>query len=213
VRTAVLLGGLACVALPGTAQQRPDLTVAAGAAVVRLQRDLATGSALLEGPGFAAAGAVRLHGLAVGVEYLGGHLTPGGSGPAARDVVEGRVFLAASPWPWLVLSLGPQVRALVTDSTTERSVFWQARARAQGPLVGPRLASYVELWRAFASATNLGAPLGRAQGGEAGLLFQPERSLVALRLSYRVDDAAIGGGGETIEVLRLGVELGGRRAP
>src|SRR3989475_10381243 len=80
-------------------------------------------------------------------------------------------------------------------AVTERWVFWQARARADAPIVTSGLTSYVELWRAVSSQVNLVAGAGRVQGGEAGVTYRPPKRPFSLRLAYRVDDAAVRGGG------------------
>src|SRR5439155_899478 len=97
----------------------------------------------------------------------GGTLKAADQGTAKRDLIEGRLLVAARPLPWLEMSVGPFVRAYVTDAVTERWVFWQARARADAPIVTSGLTSYVELWRAVSSQVNLVAGAGRVQGGEA----------------------------------------------
>ncbi len=128
-------------------------------------------------------------------------------------LIEGRLVVSARPLPWLEMSVGPFVRAYVTDSVTERWVFWQARARVEAPIVTASLTSYVELWRALSSQVNLVAGAGRVQGGEAGLVYRPPQRPFSLRVAYRVDDAAIGRGAigsETLEALSLAILVGGR---
>jgi hypothetical protein len=198
--------GAASPFLPLGAQQ-PALSGAVGAAIARLHTAPGTTAGVLSGPAFAAEGRVGLGGgrLELGVDYVGGRLR--GNGVPSRDLVEGRVFAGVKPWPWLAVSLGPHVRAYVTDAATERWVFWQARARAQAPLADPSLGTYVEVWRALSSTIN--------QGGEAGLLFRPGRSAMWARLSYRVDAVTLrggggGGGGETLEAITVTVGMGGR---
>jgi hypothetical protein len=203
--------GLALAAALLGAQVRPTLSGGADVALVRLHSQIGVSPGLLSGPALAVDGRLSIGRVVLGIDYLGGRLTAATAGLPARDVVDARVFLGATPWPWLALSLGPQVRAFVTDLGTERWVFWQARARVEQPLAGPRLGTYLELWRAFSSTVNVAAPLGRAQGGEAGLVFQPPRGPWSVRLWYRVDDATLSSGGsETLETLGLGLALGGR---
>jgi hypothetical protein len=129
-----------------------------------------------------------------------------------RDLIEGRLVVAARPVPWLEMSLGPFVRAYVTDSITERWLFWQARARFEAPIVTASLTSYVELWRALSSEVNLVAGAGRVQGGEAGVVYRPPRRPYLVRLAYRMDDAAVRGvatGSETLESISVAVIVGG----
>src|SRR2546430_14848580 len=100
------------------------------------------------------------------------------------------------------MSVGPFVRAYVTDSVTERWVFWQARARVDAPIVTASLTSYLELWRALSSEVNLVAGAGRVQGGEAGGLYRPPQRPAWGRLSQRWDRAAgPPGGSQTLGAL------------
>src|SRR2546423_12543917 len=105
------------------------------------------------------------------------------------------MLVAARPLPLLEMSVGPFLRAYVADAVTERWVFWQARARADAPIVTSGLTSYVELWRAVSSQVNLVAGAGRVQGGEAGVTYPPPKRPFSLRLAYRGDDATGRGGG------------------
>src|SRR5256884_4444261 len=110
------------------------------------------------------------------------------------------------------MSVGPFVRAYVTDGVTGRWVVWQARARADAPIVTSGLTSYVELWRAVSSQVNLVAGAGRVQGGEAGVTYRPPKRPFSLRLAYRVDDATVrggGGGSPMLRAVRLSLTVGG----
>src|SRR6059036_847463 len=100
-------------------------------------------------------GRLVFNGFSVGLGLSSGTLKAADQGTAKRDLIEGRLLVAARPLPWLEMSVGPFVRAYVTDAVTERWVFWQARARADAPIVTSGLTSYVELWRAVSSQVNL----------------------------------------------------------
>jgi len=108
-----------------------------------------------------------------------------------RDLIEGRLVVAARPVPWLEMSVGPFVRAYVTDSVTERWVFWQARARVEAPIVTTSLTSYVELWRALSSDVNLVAGAGRVQEAEAGVVYRPPQRHVLAASFLSLDDAPV----------------------
>src|SRR5206468_11416672 len=165
------------------------------------------------GPVLGGEGRLVFNGFSVGLGLSSGTLKAADQGTAKRDLIEGRLVVAAQPLPWLEMSVGPFVRAYVTDSVTERWVFWQARARVEAPIVSASLTSYVELWRALSSQVNLVAGAGRVQGGEAGLVYRPPQRPFSLRVAYRVDDAAIGRGAigsETLEALSLAILVGGR---
>jgi hypothetical protein len=192
------------------AQTPPALGGALGGAFARIHPALGTAPGLFSGPAFTAEGRAAWSRVVLGVDYLGAHLSPGAAGPASRDLVEGRAFIGVTPRPWLTVSVGPQVRAYVTDSSTQRWVFWQARARVQSPLGSSRLGTYVELWRALSSTVNPSLPLGRAQGGEAGLVLRPPRGPLWVRLAYRLDNATVGGASEMVEALSLAVGVGAK---
>ena len=192
------------------AQQRPTVSFAGTAAFVWVRSDTAGGAVRLRGPVLAGEGRLALGRVALAAGLLEGRLNPVAAAAAPRDLVEARLAVAARPLPWLEVAAGPVVRAYVADAVTERWVFWQARARADAPIVTARLASYVELWRALSSRLNLASPAGRMQGGEAGLVYRPPRGAWWVRMAYRVDDAAFSvGGGETLEAISFTVGVGG----
>ena len=217
MKTAALIGMLA-LAVPAiaTSQGRPTLAFRGDAGFVWVRSDSAAaggggaGPVRLRGPVLGGEGRLVFNGFAIGVGLLSGTLQTADQGTAKRDLVEGRLVVAARPVPWLEMSVGPFVRAYVTDSVSERWVFWQARARVEAPIVTASLTSYVELWRALSSEVNLVAGAGRVQGGEAGVMYRPPQRPYWLRLAYRVDDAAVrAGGSETLEAVSLAVGVGG----
>src|SRR5437660_1549493 len=132
-----LVAGAAAVALPSIMAQGKDATGARFAVG-------AAGAARLRGPVLGGEGRVVFNGFSVGVGLLSGTLQNGDQ-TVKRDFIEGRLLVAARPVPWLEMSVGPFVRAYVTDSSTGRWVFWQARARVDAPIVTASLTSYVEL--------------------------------------------------------------------
>jgi hypothetical protein len=165
----------------------------------------------MHGPVLGGEGRVLFNGFAVGVGLLSGTLQAADQ-TVKRDLIEGRLVVAARPLPWLEMSIGPFVRAYITDTSTERWVFWQARARVDAPIVATSLTSYLELWRALSSEVNLVTGAGRMQGGEAGLVYRPPQRPYRLRLAYRLDDAAVGGGrrgSQTLEAISVSVIVGG----
>ena len=193
-----------------SAQRRPTIGLRADAFMMWVHSDTGSARTSLRGPGFGGEGRIAVNGLLFGLGLLEGQLKPaggtgGGAGASQLDLVQGTVFAGGRLLPWLEITAGPVVRAYVTDSTTERWVFWQARARVDAPIVVGKLGSYFEVWRALASDVNLPTGAGRIQGGEAGVVYQPPRQRVWLRLSYRMDDALLGGpgGNETMEAITL----------
>lgn len=205
---------IVAAALPVTARSQtpPKLAFRGDAAMVWVRSDAGAGGVPeVRGPVLGGEGRLVFPGLAVGVGLLSGTMHAPGSGTVQRDLIEGRLFVSARALPWLEMSLGPAIRAYVTDSATERWVFWQARARVEAPIVPGLLTSYLEAWRALSSQVNLTTGAGRVQGGEAGVAYRPPRRAFWLRLSYRVDDAALGTGGgvsETLEAISVAVGVG-----
>ncbi len=206
MRAIVAAGALLSGAAAAVAQQRPTITLRGDAAMVWVHTDTGPGRISQRGPGLGAEGRVDLNGLLFGAGLMEAGLKSAAGGTAPpRDFVQGAVFAGGRPVPWLELTIGPVIRAYVTDSTTERWVFWQARARVDAPIVAGRLASYLEAWRAVSSDVNLPASPGRAQGGEAGVVYQLPQRPIRLRLAYRIDDALLGpaAGNETVEMITL----------
>ncbi len=211
------IGSIGMLTLVATAaahsQGRPSLAFRGDAGFVWVRNDTtaagAAGPVRLRGPMFGGEGRVVFNGFSLGLGLASGTLQTADQA-VKRDLIEGRLVVAARPVPWLEMSVGPFVRAYVTDSVTERWVFWQARARVEAPIVTASLTSYVELWRALSSDVNLVAGAGRAQGGEAGVVYRPPQRPFWLRLSYRLDDAAVRArGGETLEAISLAIMVGG----
>ncbi len=190
-----------------TAQRQSSIALRADAFMMWVHSDTGLARASLRGPGFGGEGRLVVNGLLFGLGLLEGQLKPSSAAATAPplDLVQGTVYVGGRLAPWLEMTVGPVVRAYVTDSSTERWVFWQARARVDAPIVVGKLGSYFEVWRALASDVNLPTGAGRIQGGEAGVVYQPPRQRVWLRLSYRMDDALLGGpgGNETMEAITL----------
>ncbi len=211
------IGSIGMLTLVATAaahsQGRPSLAFRGDAGFVWVRNDttaaVAAGPVRLRGPMFGGEGRVVFNGFSLGLGLSSGTLQTADQA-VKRDLIEGRLLVAARPVPWLEMSVGPFVRAYVTDSVTERWVFWQARARVEAPIVTASLTSYVELWRALSSDVNLVAGAGRVQGGEAGVVYRPPQRPFWLRLSYRLDDAAVRArGSETLEAISLAIMVGG----
>jgi hypothetical protein len=218
MRTIGLIGlSSLAVTVVAQAQGRPTFAFRGDAGFVWVRSDSAvarvggTGAVRMRGPVLGGEGRVVFNQFSVGVGLLSGTLQTADQ-TVKRDLIEGRLVVAARPVPWLEMSLGPFVRAYVTDSITERWLFWQARARFEAPIVTASLTSYVELWRALSSEVNLVAGAGRVQGGEAGVVYRPPRRPYLVRLAYRMDDAAVRGvgtGSETLESISVAVIVGG----
>src|SRR3989449_5727038 len=219
MRTIGLIGILALAATAGArSQDRPTLAFRGDAGFVWVRSDSAAvgavAAARLRGPVLGGEGRLVFNGFSVGLGLRSGTLQASDQGTMKRDLIEGRLIVAARPLPWLEMSVGPFVRAYVRDSVTERWVFWQARARVEAPIVTASLTSYVELWRALSSQVNLVAGAGRVRGGEAGVVYRPPQRPFWLRLAYRVGDAAVRvGGSPSLEAISASVVVGARERP
>src|SRR2546427_11233155 len=176
------IGSIGMLTLVATAaahsQGRPTLAFRGDAGFVWVRNDTtaagAVGAVRLRGPMFGGEGRVVFNGFSLGLGLSSGTLQTADQA-VKRDLIEGRLLVAARPVPWLEMSVGPFVRAYVTDSVTERWVFWQARARVEAPIVTASLTSYVELWRGVSPGAHLGAGARPGRGGGAGGGVLPPR--------------------------------------
>src|SRR4029077_2645228 len=177
MRTIAVVGMLPLVATAAAHPQgRPTLAFRGDAGFVWVRNDTtaagAAGPVRLRGPMFGGEGRVVFNGFSLGLGLASGTLQTADQ-TVKRDLIEGRLVVAARPAPWLEMSVGPFVRAYVTVCVTECWVFWQARARVEAPIVTASLTSYVELWRGVVSGVNFvggggagaGVVLGRQFGG------------------------------------------------
>jgi hypothetical protein len=198
--------GVAAQAAPA---QQPRLSLRFDLANVWARSDAPGSSTALSGPALGGEGRMVFGRFFVSVRYLEGRLqaSNGAAGQAHQELVDGAILLAAKPFSWLELAVGPAARAYVTDSTTERWTVWRVRTRVEAPLA-QGLSSYVELWRAFQSDVNVAAGPGRVLGGETGLVYRP-RGRYSVRFAYHIDDALLGvpGRSDTLESLTVGVAI------
>jgi hypothetical protein len=170
-------------------------------------------------------GGERLSGLVVGgrvrlvlrpvsldLSYSQGRLTADTGSAAARDLVEGSLFLTARPLPWLALKVGPHLRAYAAPGGTERWVLWEVRAHADAPIVEGEWLAYAEAWVAAASTVNVSPGAAGAHGAEAGLTVRLPRSPLWGRLAYVVDQARLANDArtESLQAVVLSVGVGGR---
>ncbi len=144
--------------------------------------------------------------------YAQGRLSADTGTAPSRDLVDGSVFLAVRPAPWLALRAGPQLRAYAAPGGTERWVLWEGRIRVEAPIVTGTLLAHVEGWLALSSGVNADPGASGAGGGQAGLTLRLPSSPVWLRLSYAVDQEKMKNNvrTETLEAVALTVGFGGR---
>jgi hypothetical protein len=123
------------------------------------------------------------------LSYSQGRLTADTGSAAARDIVEGSLFVTARPVSWLAVKAGPHLRAFSAPGGTERWVLWEGRAHADAPILAGTWLAYAELWMAVASSVNVDPGAAGARGAEAGLSIKVPQSPLWVRLAYVVDQA------------------------
>jgi hypothetical protein len=207
---AALLVGL--VARQAAAQLPTNLGLDLGLSRPRFQSASPLGGEQLSG--LVAGGRVRLvlKPVSLDMAYSQGRLTADTGSAAARDIVEGSLFLTVRPVPWLALKGGPHLRAYAAPGGTERWVLWEGRAHADMPILDGAWLAYGELWLAVASSVNVSPGADGARGAEAGLTIQLPRSPLWARLAYTVDQAKFKNGArtESVQSVVLAVGFGGR---
>ncbi len=210
---AALLALLVIGTAPPVAAQLPSaLGAGLGGASIRLRAGDSTAARSFAG--MAVGGRLRIGSRAAALEasYLQGTLDPDTGTAPPRELVDGSLLVALSPLRWLTLKGGPHLRAWVFGGGTQRWVWWEAHARADGSLVDERLRAHVEMWTALSGEVNVPAGAGAAMGGEAGLTVRLARVPVWARLTYAIDRARFAGSdaSEMMETLRVSLMLGGR---
>jgi hypothetical protein len=206
----IALAFLALAVAPGkVSAQALQATVEGSVVAARIRTRLPTGAVELSGPLFGGRGTLALGRLLFDADYLQGKVNPDGGNASSRDLVEGRASLGFRPISWLVLKAGPHARAYVTASGTQRWLFWELRARAEGMFIGSTVRGYAELWRAASAEVSVPESFDYAQGGEAGMIVRLARLPLEARIAYRIEHAALGGGSrlETVEGVVAGVVL------
>jgi len=99
-------------------QGRPTLAFRGDAGFVWLRSDTAAaagGAIRLRGPVLGGEGRLFFNRFGVGLALSSGTLQAVDQGTAKRDLIEGRLVVAARPLPWLEMSVGPFVRDVRPD--------------------------------------------------------------------------------------------------
>ncbi|HEU5261104.1 MAG TPA: hypothetical protein VFU41_06725 [Gemmatimonadales bacterium] len=210
MRTTLLLLALAATAREVVAQ---TVHATAGGSVVsvRVRSRLPGTTRAWSGAAFGGEGSLGLGRVRLTANYSQGTLNPDGGTEPSRDVVEGSAMLSVRLLRGLRLAGGPRARTYVFAGGTQRWLFWELRARAEGMFIGSAVSGHAELWRAVSTDVNVLERLDHAQGGEAGMTVHLSR-LVDARLAYRIDHAVLGGGSrvETVDGLVVGMGLARR---
>jgi len=213
-RAVALAAALLAAARPASAQLLRHLGADGELSTVRLSSATPGGGESLSGIVVGGGGRLSVGPVSLEASYAQGHLSADTGSAPARDLVDGAVFVAWRPLPWLALKAGPHLRAYVAPAGggTERWVLWEARVFVEAPILADLLTARIGGWSAVSSGVNTDFGAQGARGGEVGLALRPPRSPLVVRLSYAVDRAAMGGGAgtETLESVCLSVGVGGR---
>ena len=204
VGAAVLV--LASFAGDAKAQWLPRVAVGASAAMAQWDRSADPGART--GMLLGAHGRLGWRNAALEVAYAQGTLSPEDDASASEDLVDGEAMLAVTAMPWLTLSVGTHLRALVTPSGTERWVRHEARARVETDLVPGAMTADAEAALALVSDVNSAADGLSARGATVGVNLRVQDSSLRLRLAYSVDRATNGGATELLQAISLHATLG-----
>jgi hypothetical protein len=172
-----------------------------------LRSDSSTTPTTWRGPVAAGSARIDVGQISLRLGVVEGRLTGTGGTPPRQDLVEGWALVGARPLRWLELSAGPEIRALVTPSGSERTTSWRVAAGLHGPVMAGGITGDLEVWRSLAvggDMTQTGN--GRWQGADAGVAA-PLGASLRLRLGYRLDDLVAGARRETLNALTLTVNL------
>jgi hypothetical protein len=167
----------------------------------------------LRGTTVGLSGRLEIGRVTVAASYLQGSLDPSGSGTAAaRDYVEGRLLVGVTALPGLALRVGPHARAYITDSGTQRWLFWTLRARGERALVAPSITAFAEGWLSVSGHVNVTEPLDHARGGEVGMRVRLPRAPWWAQVAYGIERASLADGArlETVDGVVIAVGYGRR---
>lgn len=129
-----------------------------------------------------------------------------------RDYADGHMFLRVETFPGVVASVGPHARAYITNTGTQRWLFWSVRLRGERALIAPAIAGYIELWHSLGANVNVSETFDRATGGDVGMTVRLPRSKFWGRIGYDIERAWLSGSArkETVEGVSLVLGFGSR---
>jgi hypothetical protein len=172
-----------------------------------LRSDSSATRATWRGPVAAGSARIDVGVITMRLGVVEGRLAGTGGTPPRQDLVEGWALVGARPLRWLELSVGPEIRALVTPSRSERTTTWRVAAGLHGPITTGGITGDLEVWRSLAVGGDLTQTgNGRWQGADAGIAA-PLGASLRLRLGYRLDDLVAGERRESLNALTLTVDL------
>ena len=185
----------------------------ASGGAIRAKSVVGTTSEVGSGAVIGVEGRVGLGRVSVDVSYAQGSLNPEVAGAESRDYVEGDAYLSIVTFPGVILRAGPHARAYITETGTQRWLFWTGHLRGEFTLItSPAFIAFAEAWIAWSADVNVSEEFDRARGAIVGMTARVPGSLFYGRLSYGIEQARMGGGTRLDEVEALTVVVGfGRR--
>ena len=201
--------GLALALLPDALASQPLASVwlSASGTALRSRTAIAGSSTRLSGTLVGGEGGLIRGPFEVRVSYAEGSAS---TGAIRREHVEGTLFAGVRPVSGLTIGVGPHAIAFSTDSTNERWVELQTRARYDGPIIERLVRAYIEGWIAVAGSAGAAGQFGRGRGGGAGLEMRLGSTPLIGRLGYAISESRLRADArrETVEGLTLSIGYG-----
>jgi hypothetical protein len=210
-RVAPVAAALVLIASPLVAQTLHG-SAALGGGWVRTVSLLGSSEDALRGVVIGGEGRVRVGRFMIDGAYREGGLSTYDRSET-RDYAEGHLLLMIATVPGIELGIGPHARAFITNTGTQRWLFWSFRLRGERNLIAPSIAGYVELWRTLSARVNVSEAFDKANGGEVGMKVRFTHSRFWSRVGYQIERAWLGARRETVEGLNVVVGYGTASMP
>lgn len=209
-----LVAGLCLTLAPaGLVAQRLSGSLGGIGGTVRARSVVGTTAEVGSGAVIGVEGRVGIGPVSVDVSYAQGSLNPEETGAETRDYVEGDAYLSVVTFPGVILRAGPHARAYISETGTQRWLFWTGHLRGEYTLItSPAFIGFAEAWMAWSADVNVSEEFDRARGATVGMIVRFPGSLFYGRLAYGIEQARMGGGARVDDVEALTLVVGfGRR--
>jgi hypothetical protein len=214
-RVAPALVALA-LAVPLAAQTPLQASAAIGGGWERSVSLLGTTSAtVLKGLVLGGEASARVGRVTIDGAYRQGTLD-NSEGSDSRQYAEGHLRVMVATVPGLLVGFGPHARAYITNTGTQRWLFWALRVRGEQNIIGSTFSGYVEFWRSLTATVNVSESFDKATGGDVGMLVRFPESRFWGRVGYGIERAWLVGTDsrrETVEGLSLVLGYGAASVP
>jgi hypothetical protein len=210
-RVTPVAAALVLIAAPLAAQTLHG-SAALGGGWVRTVSLLGSSEDALRGVVIGGEGRVRVGRFMIDAAYREGGLSTYDRSET-RDYAEGHFLVMASVVRGVEIAIGPHARAFITNTGTQRWLFWSLRLRGERDLITPSIAGYVELWRSLSAKVNVSEAFDKANGGEVGMKVRFSGSRFWSRVGYQIERAWLGARRETVEGLNIVVGYGAASVP